>query len=183
MDSRNSYSETNTAKTGTSAQGNSIVGVICLWAGAVLGLLLFGEKLGGLPFSMPASWYTSPSIWLFLALLLSGTGIKLMGNSKPVEQIWTPSQKYPRFDNITIYTREECHLCEDAEILLAKYYEFIPVPEIIDIDEDDELKEEFGDCVPVIEIDGKVRFRGKIDETLLKRLIENAPVSNLPIIE
>ncbi len=174
---------TNNAKTEASQQGHSIIGVICLLAGAILGLLLFGEKLGGLPFSMPSSWYTNPSIWIFIALLLFGSGIKLMSDSKPIEKNWTPSQKYPRFDHIIIYSRKNCHLCDEAEMLLAKYYEYLPVPEIIDIDEKDELKEKFGDCVPVIEIDGKIRFRGKVDETLLKRLIENAPISHLPIVE
>lgn len=48
------------------------------------------------------------------------------------------------------------------------------MPVEVDVDGDEELKEKFNTCVPVIEIDGKVRFRGIVDETLLRRLIEGS---------
>lgn len=164
-------------------RNGSLLGPIFLWSGAVLGILLFCEKLGGLPFDMPSSWYTNSAFWIMIAIMLFGMGIKLIADSKPEEVAWKPTKNYPRFHKIVVYSREDCHLCHEAEQLLAKYYEFLPIPEIIDVNEYEELDEKFGNCVPVVEIDGKIRFRGKIEEELLKRLIENAPVTNLPVIE
>ncbi len=43
----------------------------------------------------------------------------------------------------------------------------------IDINERPELLDRYNTCVPVVEIDGKVRFRGKVNEVLLLRLISN----------
>ena len=37
------------------------------------------------------------------------------------------------------------------------------------------LVDRFGKCVPVVELDGKVRFKGRINEILLRRLIEGSP--------
>jgi hypothetical protein len=42
----------------------------------------------------------------------------------------------------------------------------------VDIDSDPELKARFDVCVPVVEIDHKVRFRGRINEVLLQRLLD-----------
>jgi hypothetical protein len=44
-------------------------------------------------------------------------------------------------------------------------------PLCIDIDTDPALRAEFDTCVPVVEIDGRVRFRGRVDEVLLRRLL------------
>ena len=41
----------------------------------------------------------------------------------------------------------------------------------VNIDEHPALREQFDTCVPVVEIDGKIRFRGRVDRRLLERLI------------
>ena len=69
-----------------------------------------------------------------------------------------------------LYTREGCHLCDDAELLLLKHG---LVPEIVNIDANDELKSRFGMSVPVVEIDGRVRFRGRVNAVLLRRILEH----------
>jgi hypothetical protein len=45
------------------------------------------------------------------------------------------------------------------------------LPEIVDIDEDPALIERFNTCVPVVEIDGRIRFRGHVNVVLLRRLL------------
>jgi len=70
----------------------------------------------------------------------------------------------------TIYTRAGCHLCEDAHVLLQRFA--IPVT-LVDIDRDPELRERYDHCVPVVWIDDRERFRGRIDETLLRRLLRD----------
>lgn len=69
---------------------------------------------------------------------------------------------------VVIYTRQGCCLCDDAEALLARHG---LQPKMIDIDADAKLREQFTNCVPVVEIDGKIRFRGRVNEVLLKRLL------------
>ena len=70
--------------------------------------------------------------------------------------------------DIVLYTRHGCHLCDDALELLRDYGH---EPRLIDIDTDPALRERYNECVPVVEIDGKERFRGRINEVLLARLL------------
>jgi hypothetical protein len=42
----------------------------------------------------------------------------------------------------------------------------------VDVDGDPELAALHGDWVPVVTVNGKVRFRGQVNEVLLKRLLE-----------
>ncbi|HEY4231813.1 MAG TPA: glutaredoxin family protein [Lacipirellulaceae bacterium] len=71
--------------------------------------------------------------------------------------------------HIVLYTRASCHLCDDALRLLEAHG---LAPECIDVDADPALRERFDACVPVVEIDGQIRFRGRVDAVLLRRLIE-----------
>jgi glutaredoxin len=69
---------------------------------------------------------------------------------------------------VVLYTRRGCHLCDDAMQLLREHG---LSPELVDIDDDPELQSRFNTCVPVVEIDGRVRFRGRVDPVLLRRLL------------
>lgn len=69
---------------------------------------------------------------------------------------------------VTIYTRRGCHLCEEAEALIVRYG---LRPALVDIDADPAIRERYNECVPVVEIDGKERFRGRVNEVLLKRIL------------
>jgi glutaredoxin len=71
---------------------------------------------------------------------------------------------------VVLYTRQGCHLCDDARELL---HEQGIRPICIDIDADASLRERFNECVPVVEIDGKIRFRGRVEPTLLRRLSQS----------
>ncbi len=71
--------------------------------------------------------------------------------------------------NIVLYTRAGCHLCDEAAAVLARHgLRFAS----IDVDGDPQLQERYNECVPVVVIDGKERFRGRIDELLLRRLLD-----------
>ncbi len=69
---------------------------------------------------------------------------------------------------VVLYTRQCCPLCEEARKVLD---EFGITPIVIDIDADENLRQRFGTCVPVVEIDGRVRFRGRVESRLLRRII------------
>lgn len=73
---------------------------------------------------------------------------------------------------VVMYTRQGCHLCEAAWTRLErarKRYGF--ALEQIDIDGDPALAERYGEEVPVVSVDGKVRFRGEVNAVLLDRLL------------
>lgn len=69
---------------------------------------------------------------------------------------------------VVLYSRNGCHLCDDAESLLVAHG---IRPEVIDIDTEPKLVEQFTNCVPVVEIDGKIRFRGVVNPVLLRRCL------------
>jgi len=69
---------------------------------------------------------------------------------------------------IVVYTRDNCHLCDDALQVLAKYG---LAAATVDIDVDEKLLDRYNDCVPVVMIDGKERFRGRVNEVLLRRIV------------
>jgi glutaredoxin len=71
----------------------------------------------------------------------------------------------------TLYTRQGCHLCEDAWTLLQNWQRRHGFRlEAVDIDTDPALQALHGNDVPVVAVDGKVRFRGRINPLLLQRL-------------
>ena len=70
---------------------------------------------------------------------------------------------------VVLYTRRECGLCDTAYDVLVSHG-FRPV--VVDIDCQPELIEKYGNCVPVVTIDGKLRFRGRVNPPLLRRLLD-----------
>ncbi|MCS7046558.1 MAG: glutaredoxin family protein [Gemmataceae bacterium] len=72
-----------------------------------------------------------------------------------------------------LLTRSGCHLCETAHRILddaQRRYGFALT--VRDVDADPNLVERFGACVPVVLVNGVVRFRGRINEVLLRRLLD-----------
>lgn len=74
----------------------------------------------------------------------------------------------PFMPETILYTRQGCHLCDVAGEVLARHGLTF---QKVDIDADATLRERYDQCVPVVVIDGKERFRGRIDELLLRRLL------------
>lgn len=74
----------------------------------------------------------------------------------------------PRDMDVILYTRQGCHLCDDAKALLLRHG--LEVQEV-DIDADPTLHSKYTECVPVVAIDGVERFRGRVNEVLLRRLL------------
>ena len=84
---------------------------------------------------------------------------------------WRPQKKLTDW-NVVLYTRQGCHLCEQAWQQLERArqrYGF--ALQKADVDGDPDLLRDYGECVPVVTIDGKVRFRGIVNRVLLERLL------------
>ncbi len=73
---------------------------------------------------------------------------------------------------VILHTRQGCHLCETAhEQLETARRRWGFHLSIVDVDSDPRLVQEHGECVPVVTIAGRIRFRGRINEVLLNRML------------
>lgn len=87
-------------------------------------------------------------------------------------QIWRRLTGVRPRVTIHVYTRDSCPLCDEAWQLLQGWrnrygYDL----SCTDVDGSAELRDRYGDCVPVVLVNGKVRFRGKINPVLFHRLM------------
>lgn len=160
---------------------NACIGAGALYSGVALMALAVIDRISGLPFRMPQSWYHTPSLWVMIELGLIIGGCVLLRRRTHLSAGWSPSLPGIRFRTVTLYTREGCHLCDVAKDTLMQYFAYLPDIDEVDIDENAELHEQFNTCVPVVEIDGRVRFRGEVNEVLLRRMIEAAPLPDLDL--
>jgi len=72
----------------------------------------------------------------------------------------------------TVYSRAGCGCCEKAmKVLSEAQRRFGFAVEQVDIDEDAELAAKYNTEVPVVALNGKVRFRGLVNPALLERLL------------
>ncbi len=73
---------------------------------------------------------------------------------------------------VVLYTRHGCHLCDVAWSVLERAGRGHPLRmRAVDVDSDPDLAARFGSEVPVVEIDGRVRFRGRVNAVLLERIL------------
>jgi glutaredoxin len=143
--------------------------------GAGIAMLLVIDRTAGLPFDMPRSWYTTQLLWYFLAFVCFVSGMRLLKSTPMNDRRWQPDVPGQRFEKVTIYTREECHLCHQAKDVLWNYRKWLPEIEEVDITTSPVLMEKFSEQIPVVEIDGEVRFRGQVNEVLFRRLLNATP--------
>ncbi len=86
---------------------------------------------------------------------------------------WLPRREQPlRHLTFIMVTRRGCHLCDNAWQRLRAWQRREGFSlEAIDVDGDPELVAQYGTLVPVVTVNGRVRFRGCVNEVLLARLL------------
>jgi hypothetical protein len=76
---------------------------------------------------------------------------------------------------LVLYTRKGCHLCDDAlEVVEKARRKYGFGLEVVDIDTSPELVAVHGNWVPVVAVNGTVRFRGGVNRVLLERILHHA---------
>jgi len=74
---------------------------------------------------------------------------------------------------LTLYSKKECHLCDIAKNELDDLgNEIAFLITEVDIEKDPEVFEKYKHLIPVIEMDGKVIFTGRIDREKLKNAVK-----------
>ena len=160
----------------TTTSARAVMGFVALQGG--LALLLFRSVHSVQPLTfMPRFWDNHQVLWWYVGLAAVAAGVILLGQTSATIQgiHWRPTRAGRRFHKLILYTRAGCHLCEEAHQTLSDHAHWLPETVEIDIDHDPRLSERYGTCVPVVLIDGKIRFRGKVSVELLRRLIEGTP--------
>ncbi len=72
--------------------------------------------------------------------------------------------------NVVVYMRIGCSKCEQAVEMLRQHR---LSPQLINIAEHAQLARQYDCCVPVVVIDGKIRFRGRVNQLLLRRILDH----------
>jgi hypothetical protein len=95
----------------------------------------------------------------------------------PAGWLWRWWHRQPRLDavRVVLYTRQGCHLCDVALAELERWrWRYGFRLDVRDVDGDAGLVMAYGTLVPVVVIDGRVRFRGAVNRVLLLRLLRAA---------
>ena len=73
---------------------------------------------------------------------------------------------------VVMFTRNGCHLCALAwtQLEAARQRWGFQLSKV-DVDGDAELTAKYGNVVPVVTVNGTVRFRGSVNAVLLERLL------------
>ena len=67
---------------------------------------------------------------------------------------------------VTVYTRENCHLCEEALSTIRSVSDAVERSvdvELVDVDQDPELRDAYGERVPYVLVDGTPKFKYRVD--------------------
>lgn len=71
---------------------------------------------------------------------------------------------------VTLYTRDDCSLCEEMKGVVREVAAEIPLEvEEVDVDRDPDLREKLGSEVPVLFINGRKAFKYRVAARELKR--------------
>ena len=78
----------------------------------------------------------------------------------------TPDGPTPR---VTLYSRPGCHLCDEARAVIERVCAEVGERyDEVSIDEDEALRERFGDEIPVTFVDGRQHDFWRVDEARLR---------------
>ncbi len=73
---------------------------------------------------------------------------------------------------VTLYTRADCHLCEEAEAVIAAVTSELGAPwRTVDVDDDPEDRAEYGDLVPVVLVDGVMHAYYRVERDRLRQAL------------
>lgn len=76
---------------------------------------------------------------------------------------------------VTIYTRDPCHLCEEAKAVVERVAADVDAAvtvEAVDVDADPDLADRYGERVPYVLVDGRPAFKYRVEEAALRARFE-----------
>jgi glutaredoxin len=74
---------------------------------------------------------------------------------------------------VTLYTREGCHLCDEAATVIAAVTSDVGASwRAVDVDADPEDRAEYGDLVPVVLVDGSIVAYYRVEPDRLRKALQ-----------
>lgn len=147
------------------------LGTAMMVTASIFAVLIFCDRMDFRMFTMPAIWDTSRGMHLFICCgMFLFAAILLKSPPQPFE----PESTTPLFRTCELLTRPGCDLCDEAMGVLIGFQDALPAIITIDITHDPQLSRQFGESIPVVMLDGRVRFRGAVDPLLMQRIVDAA---------
>lgn len=131
-------------------------------------VVILADRLDMAFIPMPALWNQAGDLQIVICLMFFAFAAILLIDTAQLRT----SQVVAAVKTVCVYTKDDCPLCDKAIAVLRKEAERLPLIEIVDITDDAELMQQYGQSVPVVEINGRVRFRGAVHPVLLRRLLD-----------
>ncbi|MEZ6059515.1 MAG: glutaredoxin family protein [Planctomycetaceae bacterium] len=151
---------------------NARIGTALLTLAGALSVLIFLDRATSIAVPFPGIWYRSRGLHLVLCIgLYVLAWLTLRNASDPPDDEHAGTVPLS-FRSVRMFTKHHCELCDRRQKCSRRFRDQLPDVEVIDIEGDAELQRRFGEWVPVVEIDGEVRFRGSVNAALLERMIE-----------
>lgn len=147
------------------------LGTAMMFTASLFAVLIFCDRMDMRLFSMPAVWDTSRGMHLVLCcgmFLFAAILLRSPPHSDETESM------APLFRTCELLTKPECKLCDDAMVVLIAFQNALPAITTVDITNDPQLTRQFGESIPVVMLDGRVRFRGAVDPLLMQRIVDAA---------
>jgi glutaredoxin len=75
-------------------------------------------------------------------------------------------------DRVTLYSKPGCHLCDDARVVVEQVCADLGIGwNEIDITQDDDLFQEYGEQIPVTVVDGRQHDFWRVDPVRLRKAL------------
>lgn len=77
---------------------------------------------------------------------------------------------------VTVYTRENCHLCAEAIDTIERVAASLPrsvAVDTVNVDADPTLRERYGERVPYVTVDGRPQFKYRVDADELRAILQS----------
>lgn len=154
-------------KESAAEQINAALGFVFLTLGAVTAVAIFVDGWTSLNLYFPDIWYQFKNFHVLFCVLLFAVGWWAHRQARHAHR-----RSERLFSSVRVYSKPDCELCDRALDALRDFSELLPAIEVVDISQDPILEERHRQSIPVIEIDGRVRFRGVVSAELLQRMID-----------
>ena len=145
-------------------------GTVLFLLGDLMAILMFIDHTEVLDLRFPGFWYRSRPQHLLICAAAFVGGWWLLRNPRSHDTSVQPLN--PVFDSVVLYTRPGCSLCYEALQLLQQHRASFSEVQVVDITGNESLEKEHGEWIPVVSVEGRVRFRGCVDPWLLRRMFE-----------
>ncbi len=145
---------------------NAVAAAGLLTLAAILAGLIFVDRWTSIAVDWPGFWYRSRSFHLLICM---GLILAAWWAHRCAGELPDPAAVV--FNSVKVYSKPNCELCDRAIEILHQQSAALPAIEVIDISGHAELEQQHGRTIPVVEMDGRIRFRGIISVELLERMI------------